>query len=65
MQPTQPAEAAVAPAPTGYAVTWASFADWCDVTGNTPLPADPATVAAFLADCPAAPATQRRRVIAI
>jgi hypothetical protein len=64
-QPVQPGEAVPAPAPTGYAVTWALFTDWCDVTGNTPLPADPTVVAAFLADCPAAPATQRRRMTAI
>jgi hypothetical protein len=51
--------------PTGYAATWALFTDWCDVTGHAPLPADPMVVSAFLADCPAAAATQRRRVTAI
>ena len=48
-----------------YAAIWELFTDWCDVAGHPSLPADPATVLAFLADCPAAPATQRRRVIAI
>ena len=48
-----------------YAAIWELFTDWCDVAGHPPLPADPATVLEFLADCPAAPATQRRRVIAI
>ena len=35
------------------------------VTGSRELPADPDTVARFLGDCPAAPATLRRRVAAI
>lgn len=41
------------------------FTDWCQVTGEWELPADPDTVLAFLSDCPAAPATQRRRLAAI
>ena len=48
-----------------YAADWALFTDWCAATGNWELPADPATVVAFLTDCPAAPATLRRRVAAI
>ena len=48
-----------------YAGDWALFTDWCATTGAWELPADPATVLAFLADCPAAPATLRRRVAAI
>ncbi len=48
-----------------YAADWALFTDWCDATDHMPLPADPTTVLEFLADCPAAPATRRRRVIAI
>src|SRR6476661_4189517 len=48
-----------------YAGDWALFTDWCHATGAWELPADPATVVAFLADCPAAPATLRRRVAAI
>lgn len=48
-----------------YAADWDLFADWCAVTGNPQLPADPATVIAFLADCPAAPKTHRGRVAAI
>ena len=62
----EPAQRAAWPRRTRhYAADWALFTDWCDVTGTRPLPADPATVLAFLADCPAAPATQRRRVTAI
>ena len=48
-----------------YAGDWALFTDWCHVTGEWELPADPDTVLFFLTDCPAAPATQRRRVAAI
>lgn len=48
-----------------YATTWELFVDWCAATDHTQLPAAPDTVLAFLAGCPAAPATQRRRVIAI
>ena len=49
----------------GYAADWALFTDWCTATGHTPLPADTATLAAFAAACPAAPATQRRRLTAL
>jgi hypothetical protein len=48
-----------------YAGDWALFTDWCHATGAWELPADPATLVAFLTDCPAAPATLRRRVAAI
>jgi hypothetical protein len=48
-----------------YAGDWALFTDWCTSTGAGELPADPGTVARFLGDCPAAPATLRRRVAAI
>jgi hypothetical protein len=48
-----------------YAGDWALFTDWCHTTGSWELPTDPATVIAFLTDCPAAPATLRRRVAAI
>lgn len=65
--PPEPAQVSALSSSTArsYAAIWELFTDWCDVTGHPPLPADPATVLAFLADCPAAPATQRRRVIAI
>jgi hypothetical protein len=48
-----------------YAGDWALFADWCSTIGNWELPAEPGTITRFLSDCPAAPATQRRRVAAI
>ena len=48
-----------------YAAAWSLFTDWCAVTGHSDLPAAPATVIAFLADCPAAGKTQRRCVEAI
>ncbi len=48
-----------------YAADWALFTDWCSVTGNSELPADPATVLAFVTECPAAVTTQRVRVAAI
>ncbi len=48
-----------------YAGDWALFTDWCSTTGERELPADPDTVLSFLTDCPAAAATQRRRVAAI
>jgi len=50
---------------TGYAADWALFTDWCTATDHIALPADWATVTAFIADCPGAPATIRRRVAAI
>ena len=49
----------------GYAADWALFSDWCTATGNTPLPADWPTIEAFVAGCPGAPATVRRRLAAI
>ena len=49
----------------GYAADWALFTDWCTATNSTPLPAGWATVAAFTAGCPGAPATVRRRLAAI
>jgi hypothetical protein len=48
-----------------YTADWRLFGDWCTATDHRPLPAGPTTVLRFLVDCPAAPATQRRRVIAI
>ena len=32
-----------------YARDWAAFVAWCDLAGAAPLPASPATVAAYLA----------------
>jgi hypothetical protein len=51
--------------PAGYRYEWARFADWCTAADHTPLPAHPVTVAEFLNDHPAPPATQRRRLAAI
>src|SRR6476661_8016773 len=48
-----------------YAAAWALFTDWCAVTGHPELPTDPATVIAFLAECPAAGKTHRGWVAAI
>lgn len=48
-----------------YAAGWELFSDWCAVTDHQALPADPSVVVAFLAECPAAPKTQRGRVAAI
>jgi hypothetical protein len=48
-----------------YAAAWSLFTDWCAVTGHRDLAADPATVIAFLADCPAARKTHRGWVAAI
>ncbi|MGS0683994.1 VOC family protein [Nakamurella sp. GG22] len=48
-----------------YAGDWALFTDWCQVTGEREMPADPDAVLSFLTDCPAAPATLRRRVAGI
>ena len=49
----------------GYAADWSLFTDWCSATGHTAMPADAATISAFTTDCPAAPATQRRRRTAL
>jgi len=49
----------------GYAADWALFTDWCAATGRPSLPTDAATISAFTAACPAAPATQRRRLTAL
>ena len=49
----------------GYAADWALFTDWCTATNQTALPAEWATVTAFNAGCPGAPATNRRRLAAI
>jgi site-specific recombinase XerD len=50
-----------------YASDWAGFTDWCDEKGVCPLPAHPATIAAFLADESALckPSTLRRRLASI
>ena len=45
--------------------TWTLFADWCSATGHVALPAQPETLAEFLADHPARVSTHRRRVTAI
>jgi len=49
----------------GYAADWALFTDWCTATYRIALPADWATITAFIAGCPGAPATIRRRLAAI
>jgi len=48
-----------------YASDWALFTDHCAVTDRLAMPASPDTVVEFLQQCPAAPATRRRRVAAI
>src|SRR5258708_36976534 len=45
--------------------TWTLFVDWCSATGHVALPAQPETLAEFLADHPARVGTRRRRVTAI
>ena len=50
---------------TGYAADWALFTEWCTATDRVVLPADWATIEAFTAACPGAPATIRRRLAAI
>ncbi len=49
----------------GYAADWSLFTDWCTATKQVALPADWATVDAFITGCPGAPATTRRRLAAI
>jgi hypothetical protein len=51
--------------PAGYRADWALFTDWCAATGTPPSPVSVRTVEAFLAGCPAAPATAARRVAAL
>lgn len=51
--------------PRCYRYDWALFQDWCSATDLDPIPADPLTLAQFLADHPAAPRTQVRRITAI
>ena len=49
----------------GYAADWSLFTDWCTAINQNSLPADWATITAFTAGCPCAPATIRRRLAAI
>ncbi len=49
----------------GYAADCALFTDWCAANHQDPLVGDVATISAFNVACPAAPATQRRRLAAI
>ncbi|MGW5301706.1 hypothetical protein ACWEQV_26065 [Rhodococcus aetherivorans] len=51
--------------PVRYRHDWALFADWCAAVDHRPIPASPDTLAVFLHEHPAAPATQRRRLSAI
>ena len=51
--------------PARYRHDWALFADWCAAADHRPIPAAPDTLALFLHEHPAAPATQRRRLSAI
>ncbi len=51
--------------PSRYRHDWALFADWCTAADRRPIPAAPETLALFLGEHPAAPATQRRRLSAI
>lgn len=50
--------------PRRYRYDWALFADWCTAADLPFLPAAPSTLALFLAEHPAAAATQRARVTA-
>lgn len=45
--------------------TWVLFEDWCTAHDHPALPAAPQSLAGFLRDHPAAPATQRRRIAVI
>lgn len=44
---------------------WALFEDWCAGADRVALPADPVTLAQFIAENPAALGTQRRRIATI
>ena len=62
------ARKAAAPATLrAYRADWTHYAAWCARAGFTPVPADPATVGAYLASLAAthAPTTIRRRLSAI
>ncbi len=50
-----------------YKADWAHYTAWCDATGFTPLPAEPAAVGAYLASLAKshAPTSIRRRLAAI
>ena len=48
-----------------YAGDWALFTDWCPAVGEWAAPSGTGHRVFFLTDCPAAPATHRRRVAAI
>lgn len=48
-----------------YRYDWQLFDDWCTAVDLSVLPADPVTIALYLDEHPAAPATHRRRVTAI
>ena len=68
--PQRPPRPAGPPAPETarlYAADWAAFTAWCRAAGHVPLPAAPATVAAYLADIAPAlsPGTLARRRAAI
>ena len=51
--------------PVRYRHDWALFADWCAAADHDPIPAASDTLALFLHEHPAAPATQRRRLSAV
>lgn len=44
---------------------WALFTDWCAAADHIALPADPVTLAQFIAEKPAALSTQRRRITTV
>ncbi|MBP2527296.1 recombinase [Rhodococcus sp. PvP104] len=44
---------------------WELFSDWCAAADRTALPADPVTLAQFIAENPAAHSTQRRRITTV
>jgi integrase len=50
-----------------YAGDWAAFVAWCHAAGATPLPADPATIAAYLSAAASTlgPGAMARRLAAI
>lgn len=52
-------------APVSVSPPWRLFEDWCAATGLPSIPSSAATLAAFLAEVPAKPSTQLKRVQAI